>query len=444
MIKLLLIEDNAGLREQMKWALADEYEVFEAETLDTAVATYKSHMTQVVCLDMGLENNPERGLEVLDALLRIDRQAKIIVITSNTSETLGPRAVELGAFDYLNKPVEIEELKVILARASRILQLESASSEPQEIGLVSDSEFLMLGSSDAILQIFNHIRRLAKTEVSVLITGESGTGKELCARAVHYHSQRRNQAFVPINCGAIPESLMESELFGYMKGAFTGANADKMGLLESADKGTVFLDEIGDMPKSLQVKLLRFLEDQKLQRLGDTRLRSVNVRIIAATNKNNLADENNEVMRTDLYYRLSEFEIRLPPLRERGNDILLIARKVAEKNRKKFDMPKLKLSLRAEQMIAAYTWPGNVRELENRLNRASITCMNQTIEPDDLQISDNSYASLNLKEAKGLFEKNFLVNSLKQAKGNISLAAKNIGVTRPTFYDLIKKYDLEA
>ncbi len=439
MIPLLLVEDNAGLREQMKWALNSEYEVLESETLEGCLDTLRRRKPGVICLDMGLENKPERGLEIIDAVLREDRLAKIIVITSNMSADLGRRAVERGAFDFLHKPVDIEELKVILTRACRMASLEKPAEEEDAPGLPSEADNLMIGHSEAMRKIFDHIRKLAGTDVNVLITGESGTGKELCARAVHFHSRRRNEIFVPINCGSIPASLMESELFGYVKGAFTGANTDKMGLIESAQNGTLFLDEIGDMPLPLQVKLLRFLQDQKLQRVGETALRPLDVRIIAATNKTNLAEKDNPAMRTDLYYRLSEFEIHLPPLCDRKEDIALIAAKIIEANRQKFQQSRLKLSKRAEQLLMNYSWPGNVRELENKLNRASITCTGQVIEPEDLQLSETSFTVLSYREARQMFDRNFLLNALKQAKGNISLAAESTGLSRPTLYDMIKK-----
>src|SRR4051812_31348735 len=439
MVKLLLVEDNVGLREQMKWALNADFEVLEAETLEGALETLRNNRPAVVCLDMGLENKPERGLDIIDAILNEDRLAKIIVITSNMSADLGSRSVERGAFDFLQKPVDIEELKVILARACRMMTLEKPAEEKATQGLPSEADNLMIGQSDLMRKIFDNIRKLAKTDVNVLITGESGTGKELCARAVHFHSPRRNEIFVPINCGSIPASLMESELFGYVKGAFTGANTDKMGLIESAHKGTLFLDEIGDMPMALQVKLLRFLQDQKLQRVGETAFRTLNVRIIAATNKTNRAEKDNPAMRTDLYYRLSEFEINLPPLRDRKDDIPLIAAAIIEANRVKFGQPRLKLSKRAEQMLQNYSWPGNVRELENKLNRASITCTGQIIEAEDLQLSETSFTVLSYREARQMFDRNFILNALKQAKGNISLAAKVTGLTRPTLYDMMKK-----
>jgi two-component system NtrC family response regulator len=439
MIKLLLVEDNLGLREQMKWALNSDYDVLEAETLEGCLESMRKQRPGVICLDMGLENKPERGMEIIDAVLGEDRLAKIIVITSNMTQDLGRRAVERGAFDFLQKPVDIDSLKVILERALRMTSFEKPAAEAAGVGLPSEADNLMIGQSDAMRKIFEHIRKLAKTDVNVLLTGESGTGKELCARAIHYHSARRNEIFVPINCGSIPASLMESELFGYVKGAFTGANTDKMGLIESAHKGTLFLDEIGDMPMALQVKLLRFLQDQKLQRVGETSFRSLNVRIIAATNKTNLAEKDNPAMRTDLYYRLSEFEIHLPPLRDRKDDIPLIAAAIIEANRAKFAQPRLKLSKRAEQMLMNYSWPGNVRELENKLNRASITCSGQVIETEDLQLSETSFTVLSYREARQMFDRHFILNALKQAKGNISLAAKVTGLTRPTLYDMMKK-----
>src|SRR5690606_8834113 len=255
--------------------------------------------------------------------------------------------------------------------------------------------------------------RLSGTNISVLITGESGTGKELCARAIHGQSPRAGQPFVPINCGAIPENLLESELFGYVRGGFTGAEADKMGLIESANRGTLFLDEIGDMPQTLQVKLLRFLQDQRLQRIGDTRFRGMDVRIIAATNQAEVSGTGESSIRSDLYYRLSGFEIKLPPLRARGRDSLLQAAAIVARNRIRFAQPRLRLSSRAEKAILAYGWPGNVRELENRLNRASVTCRGQVIEEEDLQLGEAAAGIVSYREARKAFEKNLLMNALQ-------------------------------
>jgi two-component system NtrC family response regulator len=441
-MKLLIVEDNAGLREQMKWALSDAYTVLEADSAGSCLEIFKAEQPSLVCLDMGLDNVPDKGLEIIDLLLSLNRQTKIIVITAQTDQTLGQKSIAKGAFDYFRKPVDMDELKVVLARATRISELEFTEITYSQSGMESSPNLFMVGESGVMLEIFKMIHRLAQTDVNVLITGESGTGKELCARAIHYHSVRRNQPFVPINCGAIPETLLESELFGYVKGAFTGANIDKKGLIESADNGTFFLDEIADMPQHLQIKLLRFLEDQKFQRLGDVAFYQVNVRIIAATNRKDLSVEHNKSLRTDLYYRLSEFEIHLPRLQDRGNDVLLLAEKIIERNRKKFGLPKLKLSSRALQYLLQYGWPGNVRELENKLTRAAITCTNQIIEPDNLQLAVESFKNLSFKEARDLFEKEFVANALRKADYNISMAAKNLDVSRPTLYDIMKKHGL--
>jgi len=300
----------------------------------------------------------------------------------------------------------------------------------------------MVGQSPAMEAVLSVIRKLSQTDVTVLITGESGTGKELCARAIHYLSPRKTKSFVPINCGAIPDTLIESELFGYVKGAFTGATSSKEGLIVSADGGTLLLDEIGEMPLQLQVKLLRFLEDQNVQRIGDTSLRKVDVRIIAATNGKNL-DKEGSPLRNDLYYRLSEFHIELPPLRKRGDDIILLARSIIEKNRNKFGAPTLHLSPRAEKVLMNYSWPGNVRELENKLSRATIICSNQTIEPEDLQLSvSNTLGSISFTDARKAFEKEYLLNLLQRVDYNISEAAQLAGITRPTLYTMMKKLDI--
>jgi len=442
--KLLLVEDNHALREQMKWALADQFEVLEADSSQSCLALFQTHAPALVCLDMGLDNEPTRGLALIDDLLTQNRNCKIIVITANTISTLGSDAIAKGAFDFLQKPIDIENLKVLLARAKRLLDLEKPQQDinADSMSMETAPDFEMIGKCSAMQRIFQIIKKLALTEVNALITGDSGTGKELCARAIHFHSPRSAHPFVPINCGAIPESLLESELFGYAKGAFTGAVGEKIGLIESANGGTLFLDEIGDMPKHLQVKLLRFLEDQTFQRVGDPQMRKANVRLVAATNKKGLDKEDNEAMRTDLYYRLSEFEIYLPPLHEREEDVLLLAQELIKRNQKKFSMPKLKLSNRAEKVLLQYSWPGNVRELENKLSRASITCINQVIEPEDLQLSPTEFDNMLLKDARDMFEKNFITDALKKANFVIAKAAKNIGVSRPTLYDLMKKHNI--
>jgi two-component system NtrC family response regulator len=444
MNSVLIVEDNQALRENMKWALMAEYSVFEAENSVRCLELYEGNRPDVVCLDMGIDDDPFRGLKLIDEILLINRYAKIIVITANTSGHLGPESVRKGAFDFFNKPVDIDNLKVVIERALRRNELEKkTTSDTDQTPMPSDSNISMVGKSASMQQVFDIIRKLSQTDVSVLITGESGTGKELCARAIHYHSPRKTKNFVPINCGAIPEHLIESELFGYVKGAFTGANSDKEGLIVSADGGTLLLDEIGEMPKILQVKLLRFLEDQNVQRIGDTLLRKVDVRIIAATNRKDL-DKADSSLRSDLYYRLSEFQIDLPPLRKREGDTLLLAQAIIEKYRKKFGSLQLKLSTRAESALLNYCWPGNVRELENKLSRASIICSNQTIEPEDLQLSVvDTLGNLTFKDARSAFEREYIHSLLQRVEFNISEAANIAGISRPTLYDLMKKLNIQ-
>lgn len=442
---VLIVDDNIGLREQMKWALNGSFKICEAGSSSECLAYFDRYQPGIVLLDMGLDNVPDKGLELIDSLLGRERRTKILVITASTTDTLGPESVRRGAFDFFNKPVDIDRLSVVLDRAQRLIAFERAGDgiAGKEGKLQIESNFFMIGSSEPMKKIFDLIPRIADTDVTVLIRGESGTGKELCARAIHYHSKRRTEAFVPINCGAIPENLIESELFGYVKGAFTGANTDKIGLLEIADKGTLLLDEIGEMPKNLQVKLLRFLEDQKVQRLGGTELRTVNVRIVASTNAKEVNDTTSQRgIRNDLFYRLSEFQIDLPPLRERANDVLVIANSIIERNRVKFGLQKLALSSRAEQSLLHYAWPGNVRELENKLSRSSITCVNQVIEPDDLQLSASYAVGISLKDARDMFEREFIINALRQTSYHITETAKLIGLSRPTLYDLIKRHSI--
>jgi two-component system NtrC family response regulator len=444
MHQLLIVEDNASLRENMKWALMGQYSILEADSTAACIEVFEKHQPEIVCLDMGLDNDPVRGLAIIDELLGRNRNVKIIVITANTLHNLGPESVRKGAFDFFSKPVDIDQLKIVIERAAQRRDFEKrADAEQAKLTPESDVELGMVGDSPAMREVFGMIKKLSNTSVTVLITGESGTGKEVCARAIHYLSPRRTKSFVPINCGAIPENLIESELFGYVKGAFTGATSNKEGLIASADGGTVLLDEIGEMPAALQVKLLRFLEDQNIQRIGDTTLRKVDVRIIAATNRKNL-DKEGSSLRSDLFYRLSEFCIDLPPLRKRGDDILLIAKSLLEKNRIKFNAHLLRLSSRAEGALLNYTWPGNVRELENKLSRASIICSNQTIEPEDLQLSvSDSFGNLSLKDARRAFEREYLMNLLQRVDFNISEAANQAGITRPTIYDLMKKLDIK-
>jgi len=437
MTRLILVEDDAGLRDQLKWALREHFEVLEADSPAAAKALAAEGGASIVCLDLGLEGHAERGLEAIDAILSADRAAKVIVITDPSDGASAREAVRRGAFDFLAKPLDVGKLEASLERAIRLRSLENESDEsPSWTPVAADRP--MLGESEPMKALFATLHRLAQTDVNVLITGESGTGKELCARAIHEGGQRARHPFVPIHCGAIPETLLESELFGYVQGAFSGAEEDKPGLIETAHRGTLFFDEIGDMPPALQVKLLRFLQDKRLQRIGESKSRVLDVRIIAATNRPILTGSDG-ALRSDLYYRLSEFEVRVPALRERGRDVLILAESILEKNRARFGRPRLRLSSRAEKALLAHGWPGNVRELENRLNRASIVAEGNVIEDADLELDGSGDATQSYREARRQFEKNLLLTALRRANGNVSLAARTVGVTRPTFYDMMRK-----
>jgi two-component system NtrC family response regulator len=437
MTRLILVEDDAGLRDQLKWALREHFEILEADSLASAKELAAEGGAPIVCLDLGLEGRDDRGLEVIDAILSADRAAKVIVIAGEEDGALAREAIRRGAFDFLAKPVDIGKLEAALDRAIRLRSLESAPDEqPSWTPVAADQP--MLGESEPMRNLFATLHRLAQTDVNVLLTGESGTGKELCARAIHEGGQRARHPFVPIQCGAIPETLLESELFGYVKGAFSGADEDKAGLIETAHRGTLFFDEIGDMPPSLQVKLLRFLQDKRLQRIGEGKSRVLDVRVIAATNRPILTGSDG-ALRSDLYYRLSEFEVRVPPLRERGRDVLILAEAILAKNRTRFGRPRLRLSSRAEKALLAHGWPGNVRELANRLNRASIVAEGNVIEDADLELDGSGDATQSYREARKQFEKNLLLGALRRANGNVSLAARTVGVTRPTFYDMMRK-----
>lgn len=436
MNRLLLVEDDPELRERMKWALGEHFQVVEADSMESALARLEPGGSPVVCLDLGLDGRPEKGLDIIDAVLASDRGAKIVAITSDTDPATAKEAIRRGAFDLLTKPLDLDMLRNALERAKRIHDLE-VSGEEAPSWVAADPDWPLIGESEAMRNVFSVMRRLAETDFGILISGESGTGKELCARAIHARSRRRGHPFVSVNSSAIPANALEAELFGEAKGQ--GSDIEKPGLLESAQGGTLFLDEIGDLTPALQSRLLRFLQEKRAPRVGEIRPRGLDVRLIAATAKPGLSGNGPGALRNDLFYRLSEFEVRLPPLRERGRDVLLLAAAIIERNRRSFGLPRLRMSSRAEKALLAYGWPGNVRELENRLNRAVMACKGQVIEEGDLQLGDAVGGSLSYREARKAFERNLLLNALERSNGNVSLAARTVGVTRPTFYDMMRK-----
>lgn len=445
--KLLIVEDNSSIATQMKWALAQEYEVFLAEDRVSALKLFKEERPPVVTLDLGLPPHPggvEEGFQTLSAIIERDSFTKVILITGQDERENALKAIGNGAYDFFCKPVQIEELKIVLQRAYYLFQLEEEHRELQR-RLTTPSFEGMLGTSPQMQTVFSSIQKVATTEAPVLITGESGTGKELVARAIHRLSQREKGPFIVINCGAIPETLLESELFGHEKGAFTGAHIQRKGRFEKASGGTLFLDEIGDLPLPLQVKLLRFLQEQKIERVGGREEISIDARVLTATNKDLKQELKTGKFREDLYYRIGIITISLPPLREREGDILLLAsaflQKYSFENRKKI----AGFTPHAIRAIETYGWPGNIRELENRIKRAVIMAENSKITPQDLELDSiyTKYQGKGLKEAREELEKEFIQKALAENKGNITQAAGELGISRPTLYELMEKLGIE-
>jgi two-component system NtrC family response regulator len=444
--KLLIVEDDSSIATQMRWALSKDYEVLLAENRPSAIEILKRERPSVVALDLGLPPFPtevKEGFLALTEILSQDGLAKVIVITGQGEKDYALQAIGEGAYDFFCKPIQLEEFKVVLSRAFHVSQLEREYRRLKQ-QLREESFEGMLGTSPQMQQVFSSIRKVATTEVPVLIVGESGTGKELVARAIHRNSSRNECPFVVINCGAIPETLLESELFGHEKGAFTGAHIQRKGRFEIAQGGTIFLDEIGELSLPLQVKLLRFLQEQKIERLGGREEIEVNARVLAATNRDLKQALKEGKFREDLYYRLGVVTLSLPSLRERGEDILFLAtsllQKYAHDNRKKIT----RFTDQAIHTIKTYPWPGNVRELENRIRRAVIMTEGEKIKPEDLELVPSSAKSQGrtLKEAREALERDVIMRSIDTNKGNLSRVATELGISRPTLYELMEKLEI--
>ncbi len=451
MEKLLIVDDQDAIRTQLKWGFAKDFSVTLAGSAEEAIAAFSKYRPRVVTLDLGLppqEDGAEEGLRCLGEMLKIQPKAKIIVVTGNTDRENALRAIQLGAYDFYHKPIELAELKVIVSRAFHLARLEDELSVLQK-KLTKTDELGMVGQCPQMQQVFGTVRKIAGSDVSVLIQGESGTGKELVARAIHAMSVRRDGPFIAINCAAIPENLLESELFGHEKGAFTGAVGMVQGKFEYADGGTLFLDEIGELPTNLQVKLLRFLQDRTIQRVGGREDIPVNTRILGATNVEIEQAILTGKFRDDLYYRIGVISLKLAPLRERGDDIQLLAnvflKRFADNQGKKIRS----FSPAAQEVLASYHWPGNVRELENKIQRAVILAENAAIEPADLNISPGASVALqgiregmSLRDARDQLEREMIRWSVEKSRGNVAKAADLLGISRPTLYDLMKKHGL--
>jgi two-component system NtrC family response regulator len=441
--KLLVVDDEEEIRLQMKWALVRDYEVLFAEDRNSAGTVFRENRPAVVLLDLGLPPNPnapDEGLETLYQLLAIDKSAKVIIITGQSDRDNALKAVGEGAYDFLNKPIDMDELLVILKRAFYLAQLERDNQKMRE--QLNDEAFEgMLGTSPQMQDVFNTIRKIATSDATIVILGESGTGKEMAAQAIHRRSQRRSGPFIAINCGAIPENLLESELFGHEKGAFTGAHIQRAGRIELANGGTLFLDEIGEMPPSLQVKILRYLQDQTIERIGGRESIRVDARVIVATNVDLKKAMSEGRFREDLYYRLAVVELRMPALRERSNDIAMLAQSFLLKFSAKNGKEPPRFTQDAMRAIEQYSWPGNVRELENRVKRAVIMCEGARVNAADLELSDKAGvgSGRSLKEAREAVEIEMLQKALRKHNGKISRAAAELGISRPTLYELMDK-----
>lgn len=442
---LLIVEDDPGLREQLGWAF-DQYEVLQAANRKDAIAKLRRFSPKVVTLDLGLPPLPasyEEGLATLKEILVLAPQTKVIMVTGHVDQQIAIQAIHLGAYDYCMKPVDLTSLQLIVARA---FYLQGLESEHQQLTALSSSQPLkgVVTACPKMQQVCRTLHKVAPNNISVLLLGESGTGKEVLAKALHAQSDRASGPFVAINCAAIPENLLESELFGYEKGAFTGATKQTLGKIEIANKGTLFLDEIGDLPISLQPKLLRFLQERVIERLGGRQELSVDVRVVCATHQSLTELIPAQAFREDLYYRLSEVTINIPPLRDRLQDPILLARVFLSKYAKAFKKSLRRFSEDALLAIEAYEWPGNVRELENKVKRAVIMAEENRITRDDLGLPEKDSISFpfNLKQVRDKAEREAILRALHHVEGNMSRAAELLGITRPTLYSIMEKLDL--
>ena len=448
--KLLIVEDDAGLQAQLKWAWPD-FEVIQARDRTEAIAALRSEEPDVVTLDLGLPPDPDgtsEGFAVLDAIMELKSDTKVIVASGHGARESVLSAIAKGAYDFYQKPVDIEALGLIVRRALRLKQIEVENRQLAARG-AEDNRVLgrMITGAPEMLKVARTIERVANTGVSVMLLGASGTGKELLARGLHDASDRRDGAFVAINCAAIPENLLESELFGHEKGSFTGAVKTTEGKIEQASGGTLFLDEVGDIPLPLQVKLLRFLQERVIERIGSRSAIAVDTRIVCATHQNLEAMIAAGRFREDLFYRLAEIVIKIPSLAERAGDPVLLAKTFLARFAKEMNPAVKGFSPDALAAIDAWKWPGNVRELENRVKRAVIMSDAKLVSAADLDLvegEDDAVNVLNLKSARETADRKVIRHALARSEGNISNTAKLLGISRPTLYDLLKQYDLQA
>jgi len=446
--KVLIVDDEEAIRTQMKWALSQDYDVHFAEDRREALEAFQAHLPVVTLLDLGLPPRPnqcDEGLAALSDLIAVDPTAKVIVISGQGEKQNALQAVGAGAYDFLCKPVEMAELRLLLRRCIHVVELEKEYRELQQSQLPDVFEE-MLGTSPQMQAAFTIIRKVAATDAPVLLLGESGTGKEMAAAAIHRRSARKGGPFVAINCNAIPENLLESELFGHEKGAFTGAHIQRKGMIETASGGTLFLDEIGELPPAIQVKLLRFLQEQRLQRVGGRQEIQIDTRLVAATNADLKQMIDAGKFREDLYFRLAVVTIRLLPLRDRGEDVVLLAHEFLQRHAVQTGRTKLVFAPDAVRAIMRYSWPGNVRELQNRVKRAVIMTSGARVTAKDLELERGqdvgSSSAPTLRQARENVERELIRQALKRNSGRITSAAAELGISRPTLYELMEKLQI--
>ncbi len=444
---LLIVDDDDEIRTQLRWAIASDYEVIQAGDRPTALKLFKAHRPAVVLLDLGLPpraGTPEEGLAALAEILEIDPNTKVVIASGQNERQVALQAIGAGAYDFVAKPADLEELKLLLRRCFHVATLEHDFRVMQRSVRIDGFED-MIGTSTVMQGVFASIRKVAATDAPVLVLGESGTGKEVAARAIHNLSSRREGPFIAINCSAIPETLLESELFGHEKGAFTGAHVQRKGRIEHATGGTLFLDEIGEVPLSIQVKLLRFLQEQTIERIGGRGEIKVDARVVAATHVDLQRGIKEGTFREDFFYRLAVVRLHLPPLRDREDDLRLVAQAFllrfgAENNRQN-----LVFSQDALRAIYRHPWPGNIRELQNRIRRAVIMGEGTRLTAADLELETANAGApiLTLKDARESLERDMIRSALRRHGGKIAPAAVELGISRPTLYDMMEKLGMQ-
>ena len=446
--KLLVVEDDPGLQAQLKWAYED-FDVTIVGDRAAAIAALRAEEPSVVTLDLGLPPDPDgtsEGLATLDEIMAIKPDTKVIVASGHNAREAALEAAARGAYDFYRKPIDFDEIALIVRRAFQLNRIERENRQLASRPAV-DNRVLgtLITAAPEMMRVARTIERVANTNVSVMLLGASGTGKELLARGLHMASDRRDGAFVAINCAAIPETLLESELFGHEKGAFTGAVKTTEGKIEQANGGTLFLDEVGDIPLPLQVKLLRFLQERVIERIGSRSSIPVDTRIVCATHQDLETMITDGRFREDLFYRLAEIVVKIPSLAERAGDAALLAKAFLHRFAREMNPAVKGFARDALVAIDAWHWPGNVRELENRVKRAVIMAEGKLVGAVDLDLANPAAAeALNLKAARESADRKVIRHALARSEGNISSTAKMLGISRPTLYDLLKQYDLQG